>query len=215
MALSKQQLVQLYRQRAKHYDFSANLYYLIGFREQAARKRAVAALGLRPGDTVLEIGCGTGLNFALFQRAVGESGRIIGVDMSDEMLAQARHRIERHGWRNVELVQQDAAMYQFPPGVNGIFSSFAITLIPEYDQVIRNGAEALAPHGAFVVLDLKAPENWPVWLVKLGVAITRPFGVTLDLRERQPWQVLQDSLLDTSVTEFYGGFAYIAVGRTR
>ena len=56
MALTKDQLKHLYRKRAANYDFSANLYYLIGFREESYRKSAVSALGLERGDTVVEIG---------------------------------------------------------------------------------------------------------------------------------------------------------------
>lgn len=62
MALSQSELKALDRKRSRWYDFTANLYYLLGFREWAYRKKAVAALNLKPGDTVVEIGCGTGLN---------------------------------------------------------------------------------------------------------------------------------------------------------
>lgn len=60
MALTRFELTALYRKRAKRYDWTANRYYLIGFREWAYRKKAVAALCLMRGDTVVEIGCGTG-----------------------------------------------------------------------------------------------------------------------------------------------------------
>jgi len=63
MALNKYQIIQLYRKRAANYDWSANLYYLIGFREFKYRKMAIQQLQLQVGDTVVEIGCGTGLNF--------------------------------------------------------------------------------------------------------------------------------------------------------
>ena len=63
MALTKIQLCDSYRKRTANYDFSANLYYLIGIREVQYRKRAVSALRLRRGDTVVEVGCGTGLIF--------------------------------------------------------------------------------------------------------------------------------------------------------
>ncbi len=76
MALTAKEIINLYRLRAGRYDFTANLYYLIGYRELAYRKRAVDALGLLPGDTVVEIACGTGLNFPLLECAVGPSGQI-------------------------------------------------------------------------------------------------------------------------------------------
>ena len=125
--LTKEEVVDIYRKRAKRYDFTANLYRLIGFREPAYRRMAVKALSLHPGDTVVEIGCGTGLNFQLLRQAVGSSGKIIGVDLTDAMLAQARKRVEDEGWSNVELVQSDAAQYEFPNGVDGIISTFNIT----------------------------------------------------------------------------------------
>lgn len=60
---SRTELVSLYRRRAARYDFTANLYYLVGFREWRYRERGVESLHLQQGDTVVEIGCGTGLNF--------------------------------------------------------------------------------------------------------------------------------------------------------
>jgi demethylmenaquinone methyltransferase/2-methoxy-6-polyprenyl-1,4-benzoquinol methylase len=108
MALTPAEVQAVYRKRSRRNDFTANLYYLLGVREYHYRKLAVDALKLRPGDTVVEIGCGTGLNFPLLRAAVGETGRIVGVDLTPEMLAQARARAAEEGWRNVELVEADA-----------------------------------------------------------------------------------------------------------
>jgi demethylmenaquinone methyltransferase/2-methoxy-6-polyprenyl-1,4-benzoquinol methylase len=210
--LTPTQQRQLYRKRARWYDVTANLYYLVGFREQAYRRMAVRRLGLSEGDTVVEIGCGTGLNFALLQREIGRSGRLIGVDMTPEMLAQARRRVQQHGWANVDLVQSRAAHYEPPPHVNGIISTFALTLEPEYDAVIQRGARALKPGGRFVVLDFKVPERWPRWLLRFWLWITRPFGVTLDLGERHPWESIASHLADCRFQTLYWGLAYIAAG---
>jgi demethylmenaquinone methyltransferase/2-methoxy-6-polyprenyl-1,4-benzoquinol methylase len=68
MAFTEKEIVSLYRKRAKSYDFTANLYYLIGFREQVYRRKSVKALNLHAGDIVVEIVCGTGLNFPLLQK---------------------------------------------------------------------------------------------------------------------------------------------------
>jgi ubiquinone/menaquinone biosynthesis C-methylase UbiE len=70
------------------YDRSALLLYFAGFRHWAYRKRAIQSLALNHGDTVVDLGCGTGLNFSLLQGQVGPRGRIIGVDLTDAMLAE-------------------------------------------------------------------------------------------------------------------------------
>lgn len=209
---SKEDLIELYRDRAKNYDITANLYYLIGFREWAYRKMAVKALNLGPGDTVVEIGCGTGLNFKLLEGSVGPSGKIIGIDLTDYMLAQAKKRVEEHGWSNVELVECDATKYKFPDSVDGVLSTFAITLIPEYDRVIKNGSQALAPGKRFVILDFKMPSNWLSLLAPLAVLITSPFGVSMEMASRHPWESMNKYLKNPTMRELYGGFTYITVG---
>jgi len=212
MALTRQELREVYQKRAKWYDVTANLYYLVGFREQAYRGRAVQLLNLHEGDTVVEIGCGTGLNFSLIQRSIGRGGKLIGVDLTPEMLAQARLRVERHGWTNVELVQSSASEYEYPANIGGIVSTFALTLEPEYDAVIRRGADALSAGARFVVLDFRVPQRWPAWMTSFGVWITRPFGVTVDLGERHPWESIARHLTNYQILPLYWGLAYIAVG---
>jgi len=215
MAYSKTQISNLYHQRAARYDLTANLYYLLGFREQAYRKRAVNALQLKPGDTVVELGCGTGLNFPLLQQAVGPEGKIIGVDLTEQMLAQAKIRVEKHSGKNVQLVQADAAAYEFPQGIGGVLTTFALTLVPEYDAVIQHAAGALSLGKRCVVLDLKLPESMPMWLVRFGVLVTRPFGVSLDLAGRHPWESIERYLVNVTFKELYLGFAYISAGECR
>ena len=86
-------LMALYRRQAKGYDQSG----IQGL--DTWRREAVSRLALQHGDLVVDIGCGTGLNFALLQEAIGETGRIIGVDLTDAMLEQARQRVAAHGWK--------------------------------------------------------------------------------------------------------------------
>jgi len=215
MALDKISVAQLYQKRAENYDISANLYYLIGIREFAYRKKAVSALKLERGDTVVEIGCGTGLNFRLLREWVGTEGRIIGVDLTAEMLSAANKRIERYNWSNIETVQSDAVAYDFPDRTDGIISTFAITLIPEYDKIIKKGATALSQGKKLVVLDFKMPDSWPRWLIKFFVIITRPFGVTLDLADRHPWESVNRYLNLKEFKSFYFGSIYVAAGEKR
>ena len=213
-ALTRNGIMDVYRRRARNYDLTANLYYLIGFREFAYRRRAIDALGLRPGDTVVDVGCGTGLNFRSLRDAVGGEGTVIGVDLTDAMLEQANERIAKHGWTNVRTVHSDATEFAFPTGVAGILSSFALTLIRGFDDVIARGAKALRPGGRWVVLDFKEPgERWQ-WLMPLAVQVMKPFAVTRDLTERHPWESIERHLGNLEMTELYGGFGYIASGRS-
>jgi ubiquinone/menaquinone biosynthesis C-methylase UbiE len=212
MTLDKRSIALLYRKRAKLYDFSANVYYLLGFREFTYRKIGVKVLNLKKGDTVVEIGCGTGLNFSLLRKQIGPKGNIFGVDLTPEMLEEADKRIKRHGWQNVTLVQSDAAVYRFPNRLDGIISTFALTLVPEYDMIIQKGAAALLPDARFVIVDFKKPDKWPMWMIKSFVILTRPFGVSLDIAGRHPWESVARYMTMVEFRELYFGALYLCVG---
>jgi demethylmenaquinone methyltransferase/2-methoxy-6-polyprenyl-1,4-benzoquinol methylase len=209
-------LIETYRKKAKHYDLTCRLYPVPGYPQQALRLRAVRALDLGPGETVVDIACGTGLNFPLLEKIIGPGGRIVGVDLTDAMLAQARNRIRRNDWSNVRLVQGDAADFDFPPGFDAILSTYALTQVPECEDVIGRGAAALSEGGRFVVLDLMVPANAPRWLTRLGIATVRPFASIDRWVTRRPWETIQaamqEQFADLSWTEMCFGTAFLAAG---
>lgn len=209
-------IIQTYRRRAANYDFTANLYYLLGYREWAYRRTAVEALKLQPGDTVLELACGTGINFPLFQHYIGASGQIIGVDITDAMLEQAKKRVADHGWKNVTLIQYDASTYQIPTRVNAVFSSYALSLFPDTKRVLLNIANSLAPSGRLALLELQIPKFWHPWLASAAVALMKPFAVTDDWVARRPWETIRstiEGMLDNvEVIERFLGLTYIISG---
>src|SRR5438093_3878861 len=88
--LTRERLIDTYRKKAKHYDITSRLYPAPGYPQLAQRRRAVQALCLRPGDSVVDIACGTGLNFPLIEEVIGPDGRIVGVELTDAMLARAQ-----------------------------------------------------------------------------------------------------------------------------
>jgi ubiquinone/menaquinone biosynthesis C-methylase UbiE len=215
----RERLIETYRKKAKHYDITSRLYPVPGYPERAQRRRAVQALGLRPGVTVVDIACGTGLNFPLIEKAIGPNGRLVGVDMTDAMLARAQDRIAANGWRNISLVQADAAEFDFPARVDAILSTYALTQVPGCAEVIAHGAAALSRGGRCVVLDLKVPGNTPEWLKQLGTATVRPFAAIDEWITRRPWDAIraamQDELADFSWTELFFGTAFLAAGSRR
>jgi ubiquinone/menaquinone biosynthesis C-methylase UbiE len=205
---TREHLIETYRKKAKHYDITSRLYPAPGYPQRAQRLRAVQALGLRAGDSVIDIACGTGLNFPLIEEVIGPGGRIVGVD-----------RIETNGWSNISLVQADAADFDFPTEVDAILSTYALSQVPECAEVIAHGAAALSGGGRWVVLDLKVPDNTPGWLAQLGTAMVRQFASIDEWIMRRPWDAIraamQEELADLSWAELFFGTAFLAAGSRR
>ena len=86
----------LYSRHAEDYDTQTDW-------AGSDRDKVVALLDLRPGDTVVDLGCGTGLCFAAVEDRIGPSGRLIGIEPSVDMLGRASERVARSGWTNVDL----------------------------------------------------------------------------------------------------------------
>ena len=214
--LTHERLIETYRKKAKHYDVTSRLYPAPGYPQRGQRRQAVQALRLRPGATVVDMACGTGLNFPLLEKAVGPGGRIVGVDLTDAMLARAQDRIAKNGWSNISLVQSDAASFDFPAGVDAILSTYALTQVPGCADVIAHGAKALSGGGRWAVLDLKVPGRTPGWLTQLGTATVRPFASIDDWMMRRPWEAIrlamQEELADPTWTELFFGTAFLAAG---
>jgi ubiquinone/menaquinone biosynthesis C-methylase UbiE len=216
---TREHLIATYRKSAKHYDITSRLYPVPGYPQVAQRLRTVQALGLRPGASVVDVACGTGLNFSLLEKAIGPGGRIVGVDLTDAMLDQARERIKTNGWDNISLVQSDAVEYEFPAQVDAILSTYALSQVPECAAVIAHGAAALSAGGRWAVLDLKVPDRTPGWLTQLGTASVRPFAAIDEWMMRRPWEAIrgamQEELAHVSWTELFFGTAFLAAGSRR
>lgn len=212
--LGKKQIIEIYRKRAGNYDWTANLYYLLGYREVHYRRLAVRSLGLSPGDSVLELGCGTGLNFSHLRNQAREQGRIIGLDLTDAMLDQARRRAEENAWENVELIHGDMVEIDYPSPLDGVISTFALSLVPDIQRAVHKAHGVLRPGGRLVILDLREPDNFLKILRPLILPVERPFGVTAELVEARPWEKVESALREEfkkiEVTSLFGGFTFLA-----
>src|SRR3972149_12090846 len=113
MLPSRELALELYRRMAPKYDRRGARWPFAGL-----RRHAIDLLQLKPGDAVLDVGCGTGLAFPLLEEAIGSQGRIIAIDQSPDMLARARERVRTSGWENGTLIQSPAEGAPTPPRVD-------------------------------------------------------------------------------------------------
>jgi SAM-dependent methyltransferase len=121
--------------------------------------KAIAALGLREGERVIDIGCGCGDTTTELARRVGPAGRVLGADISAPMLEVARQRAEGLGW--VKFVQADAQTWDFEPA-DAAFSRFGVMFFADPAAAFANIRKALAPSGrlSFVCWRAFAETHW-------------------------------------------------------
>ncbi|MDT0618371.1 MAG: methyltransferase domain-containing protein [Salinisphaeraceae bacterium] len=212
MAWSKAEFREQYSKLASIYDPGMWLYRAVGLRISAYRQAAVEALRLQPGDTVVDLGCGTGLNLPYLHAAVGDSGRIIGVDLTPEMLERAEHRARKAGWTNVELVEADMSAYRYPADAQGLLATLALATVPDYDDILARAALELPAGARIANFELQWPERWPTWLARFAAWLNRPAGVTPDIVDRRPADAIARHFVEVEAREVYFGAGIICSG---
>jgi SAM-dependent methyltransferase len=127
----------------------------------------IAHLDLAPGETVLDLGSGAGIDAFLAARAVGPTGRVIGVDMTPEMLARARAAARREGFSQVEFrAGRLEALPVEDASVDAVTSNCVINLVPDKPAVFREIARVLRPGGRMVVSDIVLDRPLPAPLAR-------------------------------------------------
>lgn len=194
-----------YRDHAGRYDHRTRMF-------QHWRELLVTQLDTQPGDTVLDVGCGTGLCLPHLQRKIGPTGTIVGIDESQDMLNIAADRVTHHGWSNVQFINgpvdqariditADAALFcavhdvlQSPTGLANIFSR------------LRPGSAIAAIGGKW-----PTPLLWPLrpWVADLH----DPF-ITDFTGFDQPWKLLAEYVPDLKVRQLAFSTGYLAHGHT-
>lgn len=188
------------------------------------RERCVGTLGLSLGDTVIDMGCGTGANFPALRERVGPDGRVVGVDLVGPMLERARHRITRNGWENVYVVQGDATR---PPveEADALVATFVVGMFEEPGRAVRSWVRSVRPGGRVALLNAERTDRLVYRPLNLGFrAFTRLTAPGYRGRLRSPtrelerrWDESVDALFEGTVDhveERFGlGLVVLASGR--
>lgn len=199
---------RIYSVLAPIYDLG-NVYML----GQLPRMRRIAAerLRLETGTSVLEISCGTGANFPNLRARIGPTGRLVGVDYTPAMLAQAERLVERQGWHNVELLQADARQLELGEQFDAVLWMLAASVVPDWQVALERAVAHVRPGGWLVVGDARFSERWYArpfnWYADImGVGAAADIG-------RRPWELLPQHLINVGYEDLLLGFLYVAWGQ--
>jgi ubiquinone/menaquinone biosynthesis C-methylase UbiE len=174
---------------------------------------AVDRLFLGDGDVVIDVACGTGLNFGALRTAVGRRGEVIGIDASPEMLAIAQRRISERGWDNVELIEAPVEKARLDQDADAALFSFTHDVL-QSPRAVANIAGSLKPGARVAAVGPKFARGLLASAtVNVGVRmIARPFVTTFEGLDR-PWRHLEGYVDEMLVEPLALGGAYVAWGR--
>jgi demethylmenaquinone methyltransferase/2-methoxy-6-polyprenyl-1,4-benzoquinol methylase len=202
----------------------ATRHYAPAYREQAGsyerdtaafqpyRDAVVEALPLRPGQVVLDVGCGTGLCSGLLREKVGPAGEVVGIEESPEMTAVARAHIARAGWDNVTVIEAPAEDAQVGRTADAALFC-AVHDILQSPDALANIMAALRP-GAWVAA------GGGKWAAPMMVALNSMVSLLHAPYVRsfsgfgRPWQHLDQLVEEVQVRELSFGSGYVMTGRT-
>lgn len=198
-----QAMLALYRARAAHYDKELTPF-------EPLRVAAIERLQLQPGQTVLDVGCGTGLSLAPLLQRLGPQGRIVGIEQCPDMLARARERLTPAQRPQVRLVQASAEAARWRGQADAALLHFTHDIV-RHPAALDNVFAHLKPGAHVVATGLQWAPAWAVAVnaFVLGAAL---YSISsLDGLDR-PWSRLEERLKDFAVTPEWMGGVYIASG---
>ena len=194
------------------YDRIAPLYDIGSAWSGRPRREAVAQLRLEPGDVVLDIACGTGLNFPLIEAGIGAEGLLIGLDFSPGMLAKARGKVQRKGWENVRLIHADAGtlseeLLKEHAGVgrvDNVLCTLGFSVVPDWEAVFARSWALLKPGGRYAIMDWHVKRRNPFsWFLN---------SISQGDVSRRTWVSLEQKTEDYSYRTSIGGNVFVAAG---
>lgn len=163
----------------------------------AYQREAVSLLHLKNGDVVFDVACGTGSNFAAIEREIGRRGRLIGIDLSEEMLQRARARVVSNGWTNVTLLEAAVEHADIDATADALLFSFAHDVL-QSPCALRNLFKHAVPGARVAACGIKLPPMWNMLPAFLIFQIARHYHV-VESGLSEPWAHLLAFVSDARI----------------
>jgi len=200
----RQAALEQYRRRSGVYDLELALF-------EPIRREAIVLLAPRPGEMVIDFGCGTGLSLPQVRAAVGAGGHVVGIEQSPEMIERARQRVASRRWRNVELICAPVETAHWRGKADAALFHFTHDLLQRPEAVAN--ALGMLRHGARVVASgLRWAPRWAL-AVNAGVYLAARRSITTLAGLEKPWQELERQLGPMRSTSRLFSAVYIAHGQ--
>ncbi len=147
-----------------------------------AKKKTINRSNLKSGDNVIVFCCGTGLDFPHIQEKIGQIGKITGLDFSKNMLEEAKKLIDKKGWKNIELVEQDILKMdsKYDSFFDAAICTLGLSIIPNYKLAYKNIYSSVKKGGQIIIGDMKLGEGFKAIFNPLTVHIAKGFGGTFE-----------------------------------
>ncbi len=175
------------------------------------RQRAVELLRLKEGDHVLDMGCGPGGSFPYLVRAVGPSGQVVGVEISPVISINAKRRIEKNGWKNVQVIEADARTVH----LTGIFDGLLMfaTDVILLEEALENIFPYLKDSARVVAFGAKmSSHRWgKIWNPVLKTLFKLTFSTT-PRPDNEPWRMVAKYVEKLAIEEYFLGLMFLASG---
>ncbi|MEO7421166.1 MAG: methyltransferase domain-containing protein [Ornithinibacter sp.] len=204
-------MLEPYRAVAPIYDLVSGEWPVY----RAGRVAGIESLELRPGDTVLDVGCGTGLSFPLLAQAVGPAGHVIGVDASPQMLAVAQRRTKRLD-TGVTLLCADATSGRDPAWAaaealhpDAVLFTYSLSLMKPWRQAWQVVGSVADPQARVVVVDMAIPDGWATVFSPLAKAAC--WLGRADIRAH-PWRGVEEEYDRVLHQRLRGGHIRVVTG---
>jgi ubiquinone/menaquinone biosynthesis C-methylase UbiE len=175
------------------------------------RKKAIKLLDLKNGDRVIDAGCGSGGSFPFILNSIGQTGELIGVEISPATTINTRKRISKNHWKNVIIVEADARKVKLSGKFDGLLM-FAAPDVFASEEALLNILPHLKENARIVFFGAKISNKKYGWILNglIRFAFTKLSFPSTPMIESKPWPIIEKHSENLVVEELFFGWMFLA-----